>query len=107
MVTAAGSEVALRLGEELREGFDGMLNEWLGKLSWGVDLLDGGWGMGGLGLSPDAGSSVGAGVGLSEGAAMTRAKDGGSGIFDTRLDKRSIRKDWLLDGGFRATSVDR
>lgn len=84
-----------------------MLNEWLDKLSWSAYWLDGGWGMGGLGLPPDAGSSVGAGVGLSEGAATTRANDRDSGFFDTRLDKRSIRNDWLLDGGFRATSVDR
>lgn len=60
--------------------------------------------MGGPGLSPDAGLSVGPGVGLLDGLVAGRAEDEGSGFFGTRLDKY---KDWVLDGGFRATSPDR
>lgn len=99
MGTAAGSEVALGPGEELRGGLD--------ELWWDVDWLGGDWGTGDLGLSLDAGFSVGAGVGSLDGPAVERSEGGGSSFFDTRLDKWSICKDWVLVGGFRATSPDR
>ena len=57
-------------------------------------------------MLPDAGVWV-AGTGLSGGLAVTVAKESDcSEIFDARLDSWSIRKDWLLDGTFRGTSVD-
>ena len=96
MVTAAGSEVALRLGEELRGG--------LGELWWDVDWLGDGRGMGDPGLSLDPGSSAGAGMRSLGGPVAERAKDGSSGFFGSRLDKH---KDWVLDGSFWATSPDR
>ena len=47
------------------------------------------------------------GTELSDGPAVLGKVSGCSDIFDVRLDNRSARRDWLLDGTFRGTSVDR
>ena len=79
----------------------------LGELSCDVDRLDWDRSKGGLGLSPDTDIWVGGGE-LSDGLVATLAEESaGSGFFDVRLDKRRVRRDWLLDGGFRDSSVDR
>lgn len=103
--TGSEEEVASRSAEELRGGLGVSFNEWLGELSCDdIDGSDGDWGKAGLGSLLDAGTWVGAG---SDGPTVTFAKaDDGSGFFDTRLDNRSTCRDWLLDGGFRDTSVD-
>jgi len=93
LVAAVSEEAALGLGEGLRGGLDGLFNEWLDKLSWDIDRLNGGGGKGGLGLSPDTDFPVDGGVGLSDGLAVALAKGGSSGFFDNRLAKRSIRRD--------------
>lgn len=51
---------------------------------------------------------MGSGVELWDGPVVTPTREVcGSDLFDTRLDSRSIRRDWLLDGGFCGISVDK